>query len=164
MIWYFALSATIVILDQVTKAYMSSILTLCRYGDCPSIEVLPVFKFTLLHNTGAAFSFLADAGGWQRPLLVTISAVVSVVIGVWLYRVKEERLLAFALALILGGAIGNLIDRALVGYVVDFIVLHYEGWHFPAFNIADSAITVGAVALIADTLLKPALKENESNG
>lgn len=99
---------------------------------------------------------MSDAGGWQRWLLVVISALVSGVITVWLYRVRHtERLLATALALILGGAIGNLMDRVLDGYVVDFIVVHYQHYYFPAFNIADSAITIGAILLILDTLLKP---------
>ncbi len=148
--WYFALVATVVAVDQFLKAYMSSILTLCQPGRCETIEVLPVFQFMLLHNTGAAFSFLADAGGWQRWLLLAISCVVSLVIGVWLYRAREDRLLALALALILGGALGNLIDRAVAGYVVDFILVHYGNWYFPAFNIADSAITVGGGLLILD--------------
>ena len=115
-----------------------------------------MFNFTLLHNAGAAFSFLSDAGGWQRWFLVAVSTLVSGAIVVWLYRIRStEKLLALALALILGGAIGNLVDRALVGYVVDFIVVHYQHYYFPAFNVADSAITVGAMLLILDTLLKP---------
>ena len=115
-----------------------------------------MFNFTLLHNAGAAFSFLSDAGGWQRWFLVAVSTLVSGAIVVWLYRIRStEKLLALALALILGGAIGNLVDRALVGYVVDFIVVHYQHYYFPAFNVAASAITVGAMLLILDTLLKP---------
>ncbi|MDA9297952.1 signal peptidase II [Pseudomonadales bacterium] len=153
---YFLLSLVIVVADQWSKSLMSDLLTLCRPGDCQSIVLLPVFNFTLLHNAGAAFSFLSDAGGWQRGLLVAVSPLVSAVIVVWLYRIKSsEKLLALALALILGGAIGNLIDRALVGYVVDFIVVHYQHYYFPAFNIADSAITIGAMVLILDTLIKP---------
>jgi signal peptidase II len=153
---YFLLSLVIVIADQWSKGFMSDLLRLCRPGDCQSIVLLPVFNFTLLHNAGAAFSFLSDAGGWQRWLLVAVSTLVSAVIVVWLYRIKSsEKLLALALALILGGAIGNLIDRALVGYVVDFIVVHYRHYYFPAFNIADSAITIGAMVLILDTLIKP---------
>lgn len=152
---FYALSAAVVVIDQLTKWYMSNLLPLCRPGACETIEILPVFQLTLLHNTGAAFSFLADAGGWQRLFLVSVSTVVSGVIGVWLFRVQQQRLLALSLALILGGAIGNLIDRAVAGYVVDFIVLHYDGWYFPAFNIADSAISVGAALLILDTLLRP---------
>lgn len=153
---YFMLVLLLVGLDQASKAYMSNLLVLCRPGACESIEVLPVFSFTLLHNSGAAFSFLADEGGWQRWFLVTVSAGVSAVLMVWLYRIRgTHKLLSLALALILGGAIGNLIDRAFVGYVVDFISLHYQQYYFPAFNVADSAITVGAVLLILDTLLTP---------
>ena len=112
---YFFLSLLVIIGDQWSKAFMTDLLPLCVAGNCQSIVLLPVFNFTLLHNEGAAFSFLSDAGGWQRWLLVVISALVSVVITVWLYRVRHtERLLATALALILGGAIGNLIDRVLM--------------------------------------------------
>jgi signal peptidase II len=115
-----------------------------------------VFKFTLLHNEGAAFSFLSDAGGWQRYLLVGVSTVVSIFIAGWLYRIyKAEKLLALSLAFILGGAIGNLVDRAVQGYVVDFIVVYYDSYYFPAFNIADSAITIGAGLLILDMFYKP---------
>ncbi|RLA38845.1 MAG: signal peptidase II, partial [Gammaproteobacteria bacterium] len=111
---YFFISAVLIVLDQASKYYMSSILPLCQPGYCRSIEILPVFKFTLLHNKGAAFSFLSDAGGWQRYLLVSVSTVVSVVIAAWLYRIyKTEKLLALSLAFILGGAIGNLVDRAV---------------------------------------------------
>ena len=152
---FYALSAAIVILDQLLKIYMSNLLPLCRPGNCESIEILPVFQLTLLHNSGAAFSFLADAGGWQRIFLVAVSTIVRGVIGVWLSRVQDQRMLALSLALILGGALGNLVDRALAGYVVDFIVLHYRGWYFPAFNLADAAITVGAGLLILDTFLRP---------
>ena len=148
---YFSLSAFIIVADQVLKKYMSELLSLCQPGACESIVVLPVFKFTLLHNEGAAFSFLADAGGWQRWLLVTISTSVSGFVAVWLFRVKnQEKLLALALAFILGGAIGNGLDRALQGYVVDFIVVHYNSYYFPAFNIADAAISIGAAILILD--------------
>ncbi|MBQ61283.1 MAG: signal peptidase II, partial [Gammaproteobacteria bacterium] len=118
---YFALSFVLLLLDQASKQYMSSILPLCQPGYCQSIEILPIFKFTVVHNEGAAFSFLSDAGGWQRWLLVTISIVVSAFVAGWLYRVyRQEKLLALALAFILGGALGNLVDRALLGYVVDF--------------------------------------------
>ena len=151
---YFALSFLIVVLDQWSKRHMSSILDLCVPGNCQSIEILPVFQFTLLHNRGAAFSFLDDAGGWQRYFLVTVSCLVSAYIVYWLSKVhRTERFLSFGLALILGGALGNLYDRAFVGYVVDFIVVHYDGSYFPAFNVADSAITVGAGILIIEMFL-----------
>jgi signal peptidase II len=154
--WHFCLSLVVVIVDQGVKRWMSEMLTLCLPGSCKSVEILPVFQLTLLHNSGAAFSFLHDAGGWQRWFLVAVSSSVSLVLAVWLYRVRRhERLLSLALALILGGAIGNLIDRLTTGYVVDFIVVHFESWYFPAFNVADSAISIGAGLLILDMLLKP---------
>lgn len=154
--WFYLISAGVILLDQGVKAYMGKILPLCEPGACPSIDILPVFKLTLLHNEGAAFSFLAEAGGWQRWALVTISATVSTVVGVWLYRVRHtEKLLSVALALVLGGAIGNLIDRAVTGYVVDFFLFYYRDWYFPAFNVADSAISVGATLLVLDMLMKP---------
>lgn len=158
---FYAISTALVIVDQALKAYMSNLLALCQPGHCESIVVLPVFRFTLLHNEGAAFSFLADAGGWQRWFLVGISTLVSGFIAVWLNSVrKEQKLLALALAFILGGAIGNLIDRAVQGYVVDFIVVHYESYFFPAFNIADAAISIGAALLIADMFVSKETKEN----
>ena len=151
---YFAISFVLLLLDQASKQYMSSILPLCQPGYCQSIEILPIFKLTVVHNEGAAFSFLSDAGGWQRWLLVTISIVVSAFVAGWLYRVyRQEKLLALALAFILGGALGNLVDRALLGYVVDFIVVYYESYYFPAFNVADSAITIGAGFLILDMFI-----------
>jgi len=156
MMLYFMISAGLVLFDQASKLYISSILPLCQPGYCQSIELLPVFKFTLLHNKGAAFSFLNDAGGWQRYFLVSISSVVSVFIAVWLYRIyRQERLLALALSFILGGAVGNLIDRSMQGYVVDFVVVYYDAYYFPAFNVADAAISIGAFLLILDTFYKP---------
>lgn len=152
---YFALAAVIVVLDQWSKRYMSGLLDLCVPGNCHSIEVLPIFQLTLLHNRGAAFSFLDDAGGWQRWFLVTVSCAVSGYIAYWLSRAfRDEKFLAFGLAMILGGALGNLYDRAFVGYVVDFLVFHWQGSYFPAFNVADSAITVGAAVLIIDMLIR----------
>jgi signal peptidase II len=150
---YLVVSVSLCILDQVTKRYMSSLLDLCVPGRCESIHVLPVFKLTLHHNTGAAFSFLSDAGGWQRWFLVAVSTVVTVAVVAWLLQVhREQRLLAVALALIVGGAAGNLVDRVLLGYVVDFVVLYYDAWYFPAFNVADAAISVGAGLMILDML------------
>lgn len=141
--------------DQYTKWYMSGLLELCVPGRCQSIEVLPVFQFTLLHNRGAAFSFLNDQDGWQRVFLVAVSSVVSIVLSVWLYKIwRQEKVLATGLALVLGGAIGNLIDRAVDGFVVDFLVVHWQSHYFPAFNVADSAITVGAGFLILDMILQ----------
>lgn len=143
---WLVLSGVIIVLDIWTKNLASTQLQYAR-----PVEILPILNFTLLHNPGAAFSFLSDAGGWQRWFFTVISTVVSVVLLVWLLRLqRNEKLLALSLALILGGAIGNLYDRVSLGYVVDFISVHYAGWYFPAFNIADSAISVGAVLMILD--------------
>lgn len=143
---YMLVAIVIVALDQWTKFLASSQLT---YG--MPVEVLPVFNLTLQHNAGAAFSFLSDAGGWQRWFFSAISLIVSIVLVVWIYRLQShQRLLVISLTLILGGAIGNLWDRVLLGYVVDFIQLHYEQHRFPTFNIADSAITLGAILMILD--------------
>lgn len=159
MIFYFV-ALIIVVLDQWSKRYMSELLDLCRPGLCETIEILPVFKLILLHNSGAAFSFLDDAGGWQRWFLVTVSTVVSAIIGVWLFRIRStEKLLAFALCLILGGAVGNLIDRVAAGFVVDFLLVHWDEHYFPAFNVADAAISLGAGCLILDMFLKPKLEK-----
>ena len=159
MIFYFV-ALIIVVLDQWSKRYMSELLDLCSPGLCETIEILPVFKLILLHNSGAAFSFLDDAGGWQRWLLVTVSTVVSAIIGVWLFRIRStEKLLAVALCLILGGAVGNLIDRVAAGFVVDFLLVHWDEHYFPAFNVADAAISVGAGCLILDMFLKPKLEK-----
>ncbi len=151
---YFSNTLFLFAVDQVLKWYMSSVLPLCTPERCESMEVLPFFRLMVLHNRGAAFSFLADAGGWQRWFLVAVSSVVSVFVAVWLYRIRyEQKLLAVSLSFILGGALGNLIDRALQGYVVDFFVVYYHPYYFPAFNIADSAITVGAALMILDILI-----------
>ena len=144
--WYI-LALVVIVLDQISKHWVSAALT---YGE--PVVFTPFFNFTLLHNPGAAFSFLSDAGGWQRWFFTVVAAVVSVVLVIWLARVSEKRYEALALALILGGAIGNLYDRVVLGYVVDFIVVHYQDYYWPAFNIADSAITVGAALLILDML------------
>jgi signal peptidase II len=143
------LTSLIVILDQITKSWISQTLTLYE-----SVAIFSFFNFTLVHNTGAAFSFLAEAGGWQRWLLTGLALIVSVIIVVWLSRLKtvEHRWLAIALALVLGGAIGNLIDRIIYGYVIDFLDLYYKMWHWPAFNVADSAISIGAVMLLIDAI------------
>ncbi|MEM8500591.1 MAG: signal peptidase II [Pseudomonadota bacterium] len=143
---WLVLSGVIFILDLWTKNLASGQLQYAR-----PVEILPILNFTLLHNPGAAFSFLSDAGGWQRWFFTVVSTIVSVVLLVWLLRLqRSEKLLALSLALILGGAIGNLYDRVSLGYVVDFISFHYSGWYFPAFNIADSAISVGAALMILD--------------
>jgi signal peptidase II len=139
------LSVLVLALDLWTKSLADSQLSLYQ-----RIEVLPFFNITLAYNSGAAFSFLADAGGWQRWFFTAIALLASVVIIGWLLKLKGERLVALGLALILGGALGNLWDRVTLGHVVDFLDFHWAGYHFPAFNLADSAITVGAVLLVLD--------------
>ncbi len=158
-IFWLLLVVAVVVLDQWTKGLATQGLS---YGR--AVEVLPVFDLTLLHNKGAAFSFLSDAGGWQRWFFTAISSVVSIVLLVWLLRLKREEIwLAASLAFILGGAIGNLWDRVALGYVVDFISVHYQDNYFPAFNIADSAITLGAAIMILDMLMGSAESSEEQS-
>jgi signal peptidase II len=144
--WY-ALALLLVVLDQLSKYWVSTSL---RYGEARAYAGF--FNLVLAHNQGAAFSFLAGAGGWQRGFFIAIALVAIVVISVLLARHAADKLFCLALALILGGAIGNVIDRIVLGYVVDFLDFHVAGWHWPAFNLADSAITVGALLLVADSL------------
>lgn len=148
MRWY-ALAVLVIVLDQYSKGLASSAL---EYGQ--PVRVFSWFNFTLHHNSGAAFSFLSDAGGWQRYFFSLVAIVISAVLVIWLYRLPgEQRLLAFSLALILGGALGNLWDRLVMGYVVDFISVHYQQYYFPTFNVADSAISVGAACMLLDSFL-----------
>ena len=144
------LSLTVVLLDQWTKYLITDNLDLFD-----QIMVLPFLDITRLHNEGAAFSFLSDASGWQRWLFTGLGIVVSAAILIWLRRLpaRGQNLLAAGLSLVLGGALGNVIDRVVWGHVIDFIRVHYENNAFPAFNVADSAITVGAAFLILDSLL-----------
>jgi signal peptidase II len=144
--WY-SLALVLLVLDQLTKRW-----AVASLGDFAPVEVTPFFNLTLRYNYGAAFSFLHDAGGWQRWFFGIIATGVSIFIVVWLSKLKRAQWMeALGLACILGGALGNLYDRIALGYVVDFIELHYQQQHyFPAFNIADSAITVGAALLILD--------------
>lgn len=142
------LSLLVFVLDQASKIYFESELNLYQ-----QIVVIPdYFSWTLAYNTGAAFSFLADAAGWQRWFFAAIAVGVSIVLVIWLKRLRaDETWLALALALVLGGALGNLLDRVVYGHVVDFILVHWQQrWYFPAFNLADSAITVGALILALD--------------
>ena len=142
------LSLLVIVADQATKHYFEGNFTLYQ-----KVDVIPgYFAWTLAYNTGAAFSFLADHNGWQRWLFAVIAIGVSVVLVVWMKRLKtHETWLALALALVLGGALGNLYDRVVLGHVVDFILVHWQNrWYFPAFNIADTAITIGAVMLALD--------------
>ena len=144
---WLSLSALVIVLDQLSKAWITNHFV---YGE--KFYVLSVFDVVLAHNTGAAFSFLHDAGGMQRWLFSIIAIVASVWI-VWLLRRHSaQAIFALALSLILGGALGNLIDRIGNGYVVDFLSFHWGEHYFPAFNVADSAITVGAALLIIDSL------------
>jgi signal peptidase II len=144
---WLAVSATVIVLDLATKAWVSSSF---RLGE--SLELAPFLSFVLMHNTGAAFSFLAGEGGWRRWFFIVLTAVISSVIVAMLRRNATKPLLALALALVLGGALGNLYDRVTLGYVVDFVLLHAGGYAWPAFNVADSAITVGVVLLAWDSL------------
>jgi signal peptidase II len=143
------LSLAVLAADQATKWVVTREFELFE-----SVAVNPYLDLTLLHNTGAAFSFLADAGGWQRWLFTGLGIVVSIVILFWLRRLpaRGQSWLAIGLSLVMGGALGNVIDRVQYGYVIDFIHVHYEDAYFPAFNLADSAITVGAACLIIDAL------------
>jgi len=142
------MSAVITALDWWTKGLATESLTLYR-----PVEINSWLNMTLAHNYGAAFSFLSDAGGWQRWLFTVLASVVTMVLIVWLLRLpKEERVTGAALGLIIGGAVGNLIDRINLGYVVDFIDVYYKTSHWPAFNLADSAITGGVILLLIDGL------------
>ncbi len=146
---WLAWAVFILIADQVTKTL---ILGHYRLGD--STFITSFFNIVRAHNTGAAFSFLADAGGWQRWLFTGIGVAATIFI-VWQLRAHPgQKLFSFALSSILGGAVGNVVDRLMHGYVVDFLDFHLNGWHFPAFNLADAAITLGAVCLILDELLR----------
>ena len=146
--WLF-LSLIILVLDQITKTWVSTHLSFNQ-----PVNILPYFDLRLLHNSGAAWSILADQGGWQRWFLSLLAIIVSIVIMVWLTRLdSKQRWLACGLALILGGALGNVMDRIIFGYVVDFIDIYYQAWHWPAFNIADIGISIGAVMLLIDAII-----------
>lgn len=156
------LAAVIVSLDLMTKQIASEHLTLYRPR-----HVTSWLNLTLAHNYGAAFSLLSQAGGWQRWLFTLLASAVTVVLVVWLFRLRrDEWRTALALSLIIGGAVGNLVDRVTLGYVVDFIDVYYKTWHWPAFNLADSAITCGIILMLLDALLlalkKPPDRDAES--
>ena len=146
------LTLLVIVLDQWTKRLITS-----RLDEFEAVVLLPVLDFMRLHNEGAAFSFLSNASGWQRWFFVSLAIGVSGGILIWLRRLpaRGQNLLAAALCLVMGGAIGNVIDRIYLGHVIDFIRVHYADWYFPAFNVADSAITIGAGLLILDTILQP---------
>jgi signal peptidase II len=155
---WLCLSILAIVVDQWTKSIASAHLVL---GE--ALPVCPNLDWTLLHNHGAAFSFLSTAGGWQRYLFTGLAFVVSAIFIAWLLRLpKRSRILAAGIALVLGGAIGNLLDRVSLGYVVDFISVHSGGHYFPAFNIADSAITLGTVFLIIDMLFLDKLRQQRN--
>lgn len=143
------LSLLVILVDQLVKGYVSAHVKLFE-----TVYVLPVFNIALFHNTGAAFSMLAGASGWQRWFFVVLALVISGLIAGWLWRSPKESggWVAAGLALVAGGALGNVWDRLAQGYVVDFLQFHWHGWYFPAFNVADSCITVGAALLILDGL------------
>lgn len=144
--YWLVLSALVIALDQWTKALVSA-----HFVYREVLAVCPGFNLTLAHNTGAAFSFLASAGGWQRWLFAGIALIVSAGLTVWLCRLPAGKTsLALGIALLLGGALGNLYDRVMLGYVVDFVDVYYQQYHWPAFNVADSAICVGAALLLWD--------------
>jgi signal peptidase II len=146
---WLGLSLAIIVLDQLSKWYVAAHMHVFE-----TVRVLPVFNVALLHNTGAAFSMLAGEPGWQRWFFVALALVIFGLIVAWLVRMPASggRWVAAGLALVAGGAVGNVWDRLSLGYVIDFLQFHWEGWFFPAFNVADSAITVGAIMLILDGL------------
>jgi len=146
---WLGLSLAVIALDQLSKSFVASHMQVYQ-----TIHVLPVFNVALLHNTGAAFSMLAGQPGWQRWFFVVLALVIAGLIVTWLVRLpaNTSRWMAAGLALVAGGAVGNVWDRLVNGYVVDFLQFHWAGWFFPAFNVADSAITVGAVLLLLDGL------------
>ena len=146
---WLVLAGVLIILDQLTKLYFDGLL---RYGQ--RIVVLPFFDFTLLYNPGAAFSFLAQADGWQRWFFTILGLGASVFIVWMMHKNRSNNRLMLALTLILGGALGNVIDRIAYGHVVDFLLFYWKDWYYPAFNIADTCITLGAILLILDELLR----------
>jgi signal peptidase II len=148
MLKWLWLTGLAVILDQASKLAIDASMQLYQ-----SIELIPFFNLTYVRNTGAAFSFLSEAGGWQRWFFAILASIISIVLTVWLAKLKKhEILMAASLSLILGGAIGNLIDRVLYGYVIDFLDIYYQSWHWPAFNVADSAITVGVILMLLESV------------
>ncbi|AKS42679.1 signal peptidase II [Wenzhouxiangella marina] len=146
---WLALAALVALLDLWTKHLATEQLVLYR-----PVPITDWLNFTLAHNEGAAFSFLAGAGGWQRWFFSSVAVLISIILLIWLWRLpNRSRLLPVAIVLVLGGAIGNLVDRIRYGYVVDFIDVHYQGWHWPAFNLADSAIVLGVILLLIEGFL-----------
>jgi signal peptidase II len=156
---YLWLSGAVIVLDQISKAAVERGLQLYQ-----SVSILPVLEITRLHNSGAAFSFLASAAGWQRWLFTALALLVSGVLALWLRRINRgNAALASAVALILGGALGNVIDRLRLGQVIDFIYAHWHQHYFPAFNVADSCICIGAGLLLLDSWLTGRRREAVSD-
>lgn len=149
MIKWLGLATIVIFLDQVSKLWISN-----NFSYAENVAVTDFFNLVLVHNTGAAFSFLSGAGGWQRWFFSAIAVIASIWITWLLHKHNENKLFCLALALILGGALGNLIDRVTYGYVVDFLDFYWKNYHFPAFNVADSAVTCGAGLLILESLTK----------
>ena len=149
---WLGLTLLVILVDQWTKRLVTS-----RLDEFEAVVLFPVLELMRLHNEGAAFSFLSNASGWQRWFFITLAIGVTGGILVWLRRLpaRGQNLLAAALCLVMGGALGNVIDRMRLGHVIDFIRVHYAEWYFPAFNVADSAITIGAGLLILDMILQP---------
>jgi signal peptidase II len=146
------------VIDQITKYWVTSSFNLYE-----SVNVLPIFSLTYVHNPGAAFSFLADQGGWQRWFFTAIAAIACIIFIVWLVKTpKSKRLLSIAVALMLSGAMGNLIDRVLFGYVIDFLHFHWSDYDFPAFNVADSMIFIGAALMIIESFTTETNDQNLS--
>ena len=146
---WLVLAGCLLIVDQLTKLWFDSSL---RYGE--RVQVLPFFDFTLLYNPGAAFSFLADQGGWQRWFFTVLGLGAGVFMLWMMHTNRTQRRLLLALALILSGALGNVIDRIAYGHVIDFLLFYWQNWYYPAFNVADSCITLGAILLILDEILR----------
>ncbi len=154
---WLGIAALVIVLDHLSKWWISSTMDFQQ-----TIPIWPFFSIVRVHNYGAAFSFLADAGGWQRWFFIAIGAVATVIIVQLLRKHVDDFRMAFALALILGGALGNVVDRVVLGYVVDFLYFHYRGFAWPAFNVADSAISVGAAMLIWDSLFSKTPKPEQT--
>lgn len=149
LIWL-SLAFVVLLADQLTKQWI-----VAQYSYGVSDSITAFFNLVHVHNYGAAFSFLNNEGGWQRWGFSVFATVVSLVIILWLIRLSpQQKLEGYALAFILGGALGNLYDRVTLGYVIDFLDFHWSGWHFPAFNVADSGITLGAILIVIDGILR----------
>lgn len=157
MLKWLGLAIAVIVVDHFTKWWVTSTLDYQQ-----AISILPFFSLVLVNNTGAAFSFLANAGGWQRWFFIAVGIIATVIIVRLLKRHAHEPRMALPLALVLGGALGNVLDRIVLGHVVDFLYFHYRGFGWPAFNVADSAISVGAVLLIWDSLRGKSAASNKA--